>query len=83
MPNGNSPTPSSARTPAERKFKLGQRVKLSAEGVRLLTPWSKKLKAHTRGTVTYFFAPLGIRVKVDGYKSGPIQYHMDFWEAVK
>ena len=68
--------------PNERKFRVGQRVRLSESGVKMLTPWSKKLKPNSRGTVKAYFSTLGLLVHVDGYKR-PISYHMDFWQPLR
>lgn len=70
------------KTSAERKFKLGQRVRLSASGRRLLLPYSKKLKPTTQGKIVAFFGPLGVKVDVEGY-ANQVVYHIDFWEPAR
>ena len=69
-------------TPTERKFRVGQRVRLSASGKEVLLPWKKKMTATTRGTVTAHFSTLGVVVHVDGYAK-PTSYSMNFWEPLR
>ena len=67
--------------PSERKFRIGQRVRLSKSGKEILLPWKKKMTSSTKGTVKAHFSPLGVIVHVDGYAK-PTSYHMDFWEPI-
>ena len=60
---------------ARLKFTLGQRVRLSQEGVRIMDR-----KRRTARIVGWSRSPLAVRVLIDGLTC-PQTWHIDFWEA--
>jgi hypothetical protein len=67
---------------ARENFNIGDRVRLSPQGVKLRTALHARKGNSTGKIVGYGRSPEDVRILIDG-NSRPYTFHMEFWERVE